>query len=62
MRRLEQYESAALKVNDMITRIVIEKREPFAAGYEFGITGAYEKLVGKATARTPSDPPNRLGT
>ena len=31
-----------------ITKIVIEKREPFAAGHEFGVTGAYEKLVGKA--------------
>jgi Alpha/beta hydrolase domain len=31
----------------MITRITIEKREIFAEGYEFPITGAYEKLVGK---------------
>ena len=31
-----------------ITKIVIEKREPFANGYEFGVTGAYEKLVGRA--------------
>jgi len=31
-----------------IVNIVIEKREPFAAGHEFGVTGAYEKLVGKA--------------
>ena len=31
-----------------ITKIVIDKREPFAAGHEFGVTGAYEKLVGKA--------------
>lgn len=31
-----------------ITRIVIEKREPFAAGHEFGVTGAYETIVGKA--------------
>jgi len=30
------------------TRIVIEKREPFANGHEFGVTGAYEKLAGKA--------------
>ena len=28
--------------------IVIEKREPFANGHEFGVTGAYEKLIGKA--------------
>ena len=31
-----------------ITKIVIDKREPFAAGLEFGVTGAYEKLIGKA--------------
>ena len=31
-----------------ITKIVIEKREPFAAVNEFGVTGAYEKLAGKA--------------
>ena len=31
-----------------ITKIVIEKREPFAKGHEFGITGGYEKLAGKA--------------
>ena len=32
----------------VITKLVIEKREPFAGGHEFGITGAYEKLSGKA--------------
>ena len=31
-----------------ITKLVIEKREPFANGHEFGVTGAYEKLIGKA--------------
>jgi hypothetical protein len=31
-----------------ITKIVVEKREPFAGGNEFGVTGAYEKLIGKA--------------
>ena len=31
-----------------ITKLVIEKREPFANGHEFGVTGAYEKLVGRA--------------
>jgi hypothetical protein len=31
-----------------ITKIVIEKREPFANGHEFGVSGAYEKLIGKA--------------
>src|SRR5258706_10196039 len=31
-----------------ITKLVIENREPFAGGHEFGVTGAYEKLIGKA--------------
>lgn len=31
----------------MIARFVIKKREPFAAGHEFPVTGAYEKIVGK---------------
>jgi hypothetical protein len=31
-----------------ITKLVIEKREPFAGSHEFGVTGAYEKLSGKA--------------
>jgi hypothetical protein len=31
----------------MITRIAIDRRELFASGHEFPITGAYEKLVGK---------------
>lgn len=31
-----------------ITKLVVEKREPFANGHEFSVTGAYEKLVGKA--------------
>ena len=31
-----------------ITKLVIEKREVFAEGHEFGVTGAYEKLIGKA--------------
>ena len=31
-----------------ITKIVIEKREPFANGYEFPGAGAYEKIIGKA--------------
>src|SRR4030095_13344123 len=29
-------------------QIVVEKRELFAGGNEFGVTGAYEKLIGKA--------------
>ena len=42
----------------MITRIVIQRREPFANGNEFPITGAYEKLVGKLYGEV--DPKNRL--
>ena len=42
----------------MITRLVIQRRERFAGGHEFPITGAYEKLVGKAYGEV--DPKNRL--
>src|ERR1044071_7093533 len=42
----------------MITRLVIQRREPFANGHEFPITGPYEKLVGKAYGEV--DPKNRL--
>jgi len=42
----------------MITRLVILRKEPFANGHEFPITGAYEKLVGKAYGEV--DPKNRL--
>ena len=42
----------------MITRLIIHRREPFASGHEFPITGAYEKLVGKAYGEV--DPKNRL--
>jgi Alpha/beta hydrolase domain len=42
----------------MITRITIKRREPFANGYEFPITGAYEKLVGKVYGEV--DPKNRF--
>ncbi|HEX2225668.1 MAG TPA: alpha/beta hydrolase domain-containing protein [Candidatus Binatia bacterium] len=31
----------------MIRRFFITKRQPFAGGHEFAITGAYEKLVGR---------------
>jgi len=41
----------------MITRLVIQRREPFADGHEFPITGAYEKLVGKAYGEV--DPKSR---
>jgi Alpha/beta hydrolase domain len=42
----------------MITRFVIQRREIFAGGREFPITGAYEKLVGKVHGEV--DPKNRL--
>ena len=42
----------------MLTRFVVQRREPFANGYEFPITGAYEKLVGKIYGEV--DPKNRL--
>ncbi len=41
----------------MITRLIIKKREPFARGHEFPITGAYEKLVGKLYGEV--DPKNK---
>ena len=42
----------------MISRLVVQRREPFADGHEFPITGAYEKLVGKVYGEI--DPRNRL--
>jgi hypothetical protein len=41
----------------VITRLVIQRRERFAGGHEFPITGAYEKLVGKVYGEV--DPKNR---
>jgi len=47
--------------NAMITKIVIEKREPFADGHEFPVTGAYEKLLGKAYGKVdPKNPLNKV--
>jgi hypothetical protein len=42
----------------MLTHFVIQRRESFAIGYEFPVTGAYEKLVGKIYGEV--DPKNRL--
>ena len=43
-----------------ITKIVIEKREVFANGHEFPVTGAYEKLLGKAYGEVdPKHPLNK---
>ncbi len=47
--------------NAEITRIVIEKREVFAGGHMFGLTGAYEKLIGKAYGEVnPNDKHNTV--
>ena len=35
-----------------ITKIVIEKRETFANGQEFGVTGSYERSSAKRTAKS----------
>jgi Alpha/beta hydrolase domain len=42
----------------MLTRLVIQRRETFAAGHEFPITGAYEKLTGIIYGEV--DPSHRL--
>ena len=42
----------------MLTRIIVQRREPFANGHEFPVTGAYEKLVGKISGEV--EPKNRL--
>jgi Alpha/beta hydrolase domain len=42
----------------MITRFMIQKREAFAEGHEFPITGAYEKLTGRIYGEV--DPKHRL--
>ena len=42
----------------MITRVSIQRRESFAAGHEFPVTGAYEKIVGKIHGEV--DPQSRL--
>ncbi len=42
----------------MIVRFIIKRREPFASGHEFSVTGAYEKIVGKFYGEV--DPNNRL--
>ena len=42
----------------MLTRFVIQKKELFANGHEFPVTGAYEKLVGNIYGEV--DPSHRL--
>ncbi len=53
--------SLSAPANAMITKIVIEKRESFANGHEFPLTGAYEKLVGRAYGEVdPKKPLNKI--
>ena len=42
----------------MITRFIIQRRELFANGHEFPVTGAYDKIVGKIYGEV--DPKHRL--
>ncbi len=42
----------------MLTRFVVQRRERFANGHEFPVTGPYEKLVGKVYGEV--DPKTRL--
>ena len=42
----------------MITRLIVQRREAFAGGHEFPVTGAYEKLVGRICGEV--EPENRL--
>jgi hypothetical protein len=45
----------------MITKVVIERKEIFADGHEFPVTGAYEKLVGKVRGEVdPKNPLNKV--
>jgi hypothetical protein len=45
----------------MITRFVVQRREPFADDHEFPVTGAYEKLTGKLHGEVdPKDRRNRM--
>jgi hypothetical protein len=45
----------------MITRFVVLRREIFARGHEFPITGAYEKLIGKIYGEVdPKNRPNKV--
>ena len=42
----------------LINRLSIERRELFADGHEFPVTGAYERIAGKLHGEV--DPKNRL--
>jgi hypothetical protein len=45
----------------MITRFIIKRRELFASGYEFPVTGAYEKFVGRVYGEVdPMNPLNKI--
>ncbi len=52
---------AASPATSRVTRIQITRREPYAGGTSFGITGPYEKLVGVAYLEAdPSDAHNAI--
>ncbi len=45
----------------MIARFIIKRREPFAGGHEFSVTGAYEKIVGRIYGEVaPKNPLNQV--
>ena len=45
----------------MISRVDIERREAFAGAFEFPVTGAYEKIVGRVYGEVkPSDRLNKI--
>lgn len=53
--------SAAPLTTSRVARLQITRREPFAGGASFGITGPYETLVGVAHLEAdPSDPHNAI--
>ena len=41
----------------MLTRFVVSRSQPFAAGHEFGSVGAYEIMAGKAIGEVALDDP-----
>jgi hypothetical protein len=44
-----------------VVRFVVEQRQPFAGGVEWGTSGVYERLVGTAYMEVdPGDPLNAL--
>ena len=48
-------DTGALGVPFMLTKFVASRKQPFASGYEFGSTGEYEILAGKAYGEVAPD-------